>query len=324
VRRLIGVALLTLGFMTLSVPVLAAGKPTAIGPAKTAWWDASYPTTTPAEPPLPPGMSADQLLVAGLTVPLGQIGQTVRVTQALIGVSFTVPEGTTPASFRLVLAPGISTATGGARLPTGVALEACPAGVFKAGGHQPFDTAPAYDCTGRTSLAALSTDGTAVVFSDIARVARGKNLSFVIRPATTGIDRLVFEPPTTRSLTLLSFDSPPTFDSGGGAPVLPPVFVPPSATPVVPTPPAAPVVTPPVLTPPAPVVVPSTGSAEPPQLAAASSKVDDSEARAGALAGLALLVAAVCWLAATDRRTEETEWGFGRYRAPRVGRAPSL
>ncbi|MCW2542523.1 MAG: hypothetical protein JWM40_75 [Frankiales bacterium] len=323
-RRAIAVLLLVLGFTMLSTPVLAVGKPTAIGPTKTAWWDATYPTTTPAEPPLPPLMTADQLLVAGVTVPLGPpTNTTVRGIQALIGISFTVPEGTSPASFRLVLTGGVSTATGGARLPTGVALEACPAAAFKAGGHQAFDLVPAYDCTGRTSLASLSPDGTAMVFSDIARVARGKNLTFVIRPATTGPDRLVFLPPTARSLSLLSFDSPPVFDSGGGAPVLPPPpFVPPVPTtaPGV-TSPSLPPVAPPVVG--LPPVVP-TAAPETPAVVKAASTIDDGETRAGALAGLVLLVVAVGWLAATDRRPKETEWGFGRYRGPRDGRAPSL
>jgi hypothetical protein len=323
-RRLIAVLLMVLGFMLIGTPVLAVGKPTAIGPTKTAWWDATYPTATPAEPPLPPLMTADQLLVAGVTVPLGPpTNATLRGIQALIGISFTVPEGTSPASFRLVLTGGISTATGGARLPTGVALEACPAKAFKAGGHQPFDTVPAYDCTGRTSLASLSPDGTALVFSDIGRVARGKDLTFVIRPATTGPDRLVFLPPTARSLSLLSFDSPPVFDSGGGVPVLPPppfVAPVPTAAPVAPGPVLTPV-TPPVVS--APSVVP-TVVPEDSGVVSVASTIDDSETRAGALAGLALLVVAVGWLAATDRRTNETEWGFGRYRGPRDGRAPSL
>jgi hypothetical protein len=322
-RRAIAVALLVAGFFTLSAPVLAVGKPTAIGPTKTAWWDASYPTATPAEPPGPPGVGKDELLVAGVTVPLGPpTNQTLRGIQALIGVSLDVPAGTSPASFRLVLAPGISTATGGARLPTGVALEACPAQDFTAGGHQPFDRVPVYDCTGRTSLATLSPDGTALVFSDIARVARGKRLTFVIRPATTGLDRLVFRPPGPKALSLLSFDSPPAFDSGGG------LVPPPAPASQPPVPPALPTAGPVVV----PGVVPTTapGAAAPdvaptaPRLQAVASTVDDRRVRGGALAGLAMLVAGVAWLAVTDRRTQETEWGFGRYRAPRTGRAPAL
>lgn len=318
----------------LALPLLAAGPvfattpPSSIGPTKTAWYDASYPTTTPAPPPAPPGVGATDLLVAGATVPVPPpVGQTLRAIEALAAVSFTVPAGSTAASFTLELASGPSTATGGARLPTGVALEACPStDAFTAGGHQAFDTVPAYDCTGRTSIASLSADGTKVVFSDIGRVARGKLLAFVIRPGTTGLDRLVFTAPGPHSLTLLSFDSAPAFD-GGGTPVLPPVPVLPQPT----TAPGQPL--PPVgvgqlpglpSASPAASLAPPVISQEPATSAAAQAKPDDGRVRTIALAGLALLVVGVSWLTATDRRTSETEWGFGRYRGPRSGRAPSL
>ena len=327
-RRVVAV-LLALPLLALAAPVLAAPAPTAIGPTKTAWYDASYPTTTPAPPPLPPGVTATDLLVSGATVPLPSPVGTVRGTQALAALSFTIPAGSTAASLSLVLTGGLSTATGGAKLPTGVSLEACPTtGPWTAGGHQAFDRAPAYDCTGRTSLATLSPAGTVLEFSDIARVARGKLLSFVIRPATTPLDRLVFRAPTAHALTLLSFDTAPTFSSGGGfAPPPAPVVAP--TSPVVPAPDGPPVIGGPVVPPVPPASLPPLPSVAAPAttttpVALAAAPVDDGWVRASALAGLALLVVAVSWLMATDRRQDEAEWGFGRYRAARTGRAPSL
>jgi hypothetical protein len=59
---------------------------------------------------------------------------------------------------------------------------------------------------------------------------------------------------------------------------------------------------------------------------AAAPAADDTLVHWSALGGLALLLSAAAWLAVTDRRPDPgvQEWGFGRYRGPRDGQAPSL
>jgi hypothetical protein len=333
-RRPLVVVLLLAPTIALGTPAEAApGTPATVGPAITAWYDQSYPTATPTPPPLPPGVTGEDLYVAGSTVPVpGAI--TARAVGAIAAMSFTVPTGSTPASLVLPLTSTPSTATLGAKAPTGVTLEACPTtSAFRSGGEQPFDKAPTYDCSGRTSLSGLSADGKSVVFSDIARVARGRVLSFVIRPGTSGADRLVIAPPTAKALSLLDFDSAPTFTPAGTPQQSP---LPPAAGPA---PAAAPQAAPPVTLPlvgrpsPAAVAGPAVVASQPtvaaPQArpAAVAERVrDDSRARWLALAGLSLLLAAGGYLAGTDRRAAPLgqEWGFGRYRSLRDGQAPAL
>jgi hypothetical protein len=331
--------------LALAAPVIAApGRMPSIGPAKTAWFDQSYPTSSPTPPTLPAGVTTDDLYVAGATLPLAVLpvpvpatAGTVRGTLALAAMSFTIPGGTTPASLSLVLTSTPSSAAVGAKAPTGVTLEACPTtSSFQAGGHQPFDRAPSYDCSGRTSLSSLSSDSKSVVFSDIARVARGRLLSFVIRPSTTGVDRLVFAKPTSTALSLLDFDAAPAFTSRGDVPVpsLAPVVTAPTELanfpnhPIVALPPAGaklPTDLPTALASLAPHVVEAPAKREV-LLTAASPATEDTRTRVLALAGLALLLAAGCFLAFTDKDdlSEQKEWGFGRYRGVRDGRAPML
>jgi hypothetical protein len=336
--RLLAVPVLLGAVLSSAAPGLAApGATASVGPTKTAWYDQSYPTTTATPPPLPPGVAADDLYVAGATVPLDGLPAVavpppvgvLQVVLAVTAMSFTIPDGMSPASLTLVLASAPSTATAAGKLPTGVTLEACPTtSGFQAGGHQPYDKVPTYDCSGRTSFSSLSADGTSVVFSDIARVARGKVLSFVIRPGTTGADRLVLAPPTSRALSLLDFDSAPVFTPAGTVPL--PTY----PTGVV----AAPVIRSRPVLPSLSAAVPSPRSTAPEVSGASPSPVaslarvasapaaDDGRTRLLSLAGLALLLAAGGWLAFTDRQVEpvDGQWGYGRYRGIRVGRAPAL
>jgi hypothetical protein len=341
VKRLLAVPWLAVPLLASAAPGFAApGAPTSLAPAKTAWFDQSYPTATATPPPLPAGVTADDLYVAGATVPVKGLpvvsvpagASMLQGILAVTAMSFRIPDGVSPASLTLVLASTPSTAAVGGSAPTGVTLEACPTtSDFQPGGHQPYDQVPAYDCSGRTSVSSLSDDGTSVVFSDIARVARGKVLSFVIRPGTTGADRLVFAAPTSRALSLLNFDSAPVFTPAGtvpspaqtsgsveqpragrspdletlGVPRLGPVAA--SAGEVAPDVGHA----------------PSTVRLARPVGAVAT---DDSRVRLLALAGLALLLSGVGWLAFTDQRDEpvDQQWGFGRYRRHREGQAPAL
>ena len=337
-RRLLAVPAAVASLLTGVVPVQAApAGPRTLAPTATAWFDQTYPTATAAPPPAPAGVGAGDLYVAGATAPADGLPVPVPVpgAQAVLALSalrFEVPEGTSPASLTLVLSAGPSTASAGNRLPTGVTLEACPTtSGFRPGGQQPFDQAPAYDCSGRASFSSLSADGTSVVFPDIARLARGRVLSFVVRPGTTGADRVVFAPPAAKSLSLLDFDSPPVF-APDGAPAPPPTTAPrpgvggaPLSAPAGSV--AVPAVTPDTpVTPPVTVASPLAAAPGPALAAAQGTPADDTAVRWMALAGLAALLAAGALLSRTDRggSPQEQEWGFGRYRGPREGRAPGL
>lgn len=349
-----------------SLPGAAAGWATPATPAAptTAWYDASYPTATPKPPPAPPGVSDGDLVVEGATATTGVLPVTppagpgtVSRPVALSALSFAVPGGAMPASLTLELGSAPSTATAGAKAPTGVAPVACPlTGTFRPGGHQPYDQAPAYDCAGRTSQGHLSGDGTHVVFSDIGRVAQGKRLAFVLVPGTIGADRLVFLAPKATALSLLPFDTTPAFTPTGRllAPALP-------ATPVVPAPTrvANPVAALPALGAslpapgpgvPAPSVASSAVAAPAGQVGAALQAVRsplpaDGPARTAALVGLGVLTLAAAGLLVTDADSavgatwraaralatggdvppvSPAQLGVGRFRAVRQGPAPLL
>ncbi len=334
--------LLTGGLAVLAIPLPAGAAGPVPGPVRTAWYDASYPTKSAAPPAPQPGVAAGQLLVAGATVsaallpatPLG--GVTVTRPSAVAALAYVIPAGKSAATLTLTLVGGVSSAALGGRSPAGVTPLACPTtAAFVTGAQQPFDQLPAYDCSGRTSRGTLSADATSIVFSDIASVARGKDLSFVVLPGTLGPDRLVLAAPGPGSLGLLSFDSAPAFAPNGqptpaaGAPAVPPAA---PARPGAPSPfiGAAPSAL--GETGPQPSAAASAPAALPlaaPAVQRVSDALPRPSNRLKLLLGLALLVAGAAVLAATDRERPDRRdgaqvWGVGRHRAPRPGRAPAL
>lgn len=349
--------------LLLGAPASAQpAAPATIGPAASAWFDAGYPTAAAPKPPAPPGVGPDQLLVEGATVATSLVPAPLPVApvvaeKALTALTFRIPPGATAATLVLDLVPGTSTAQVTGKAPTGVTPQACPAtGSFEAGGQQPFDTLPTHDCSGRTSVGALSSDGSQLVFADIGGLAEGSTLSVVLRPGTLGPERLVIDTPSRAALTLLPFDAAPAFDGSGKPVTAPPA--PPPGHPVVTTPrpaesgfavdallPSGPE----KQSPPAPDAVPSVDPGAPAPAVgvspAASSRADDGATRAAALAGLLLLTAVVAWLAITDPRSrvggtwrvlqalrtgapvpvmEPEQWGYGVHRSVRTGPPPAL
>lgn len=361
-------------FAAVVLPSLLAGlsasaqpaAPASVGPAATAWFDAGYPTTAAPKPPAPPGVGPDQLLVEGATVATGLAPAPLPVPpvvaeKALTALTFRIPEGTTPATLVLDLVPGTSTAPATGRAPSGVTPQACPAtGAFEPGGQQPFDALPAHDCSGRTSVGALSSDGTQLVFADIGGLAEGSTLSVVLRPGTLGPERLVIDAPSKAALTLLPFDGAPAFDSSGEPVVAPsegpaaPAEVSAGSAPP-PPPPGSGTADLPTAELPGPAAAPDPGAvpvvdpaAPGPAVAAspaASALADDAATRVTALAGLLLLTAVAAWLAGTDPRSrvgatwrvlqaqrtgapvpvsEPQQWGYGVHRRVRSGPPPAL
>jgi hypothetical protein len=205
---------------------------------------------------------------------------------------------------------------------------------FKKGPQQVGSKAPVYDCKKRTAIGQLSTDKTAIQFPGIGRLAHGRRLSFVILPGTIGLERLVFAKPGKTSLRLLSFGSttpttPDPLPTDTSPPSGPPASAgnpPPSSTL-----PGSSANLPPVQS------VPTSGSGTAPQVAtnatptpaarvSAAKPLDDTRARAAAIALLVGLVAAAAWLASTDRRPRAAgaEWGIGRFKTSRTGPPPTI
>ncbi|HWC33417.1 MAG TPA: hypothetical protein VG650_01195 [Mycobacteriales bacterium] len=308
-----------------------SAEPTHVGPDKVAWYDASRASA--ATPPAPmAGVGAKDLLVEGLTIntallPISLPVPPIRQVTAFVALSFNLPHGATPASLTLRLTGG-STAALAKHLPSGVTPIACPVtSAFKSGLQQPTSAAPTYDCSKRSTVGQLSATGNTVTFPGISRLLTGNRLSLVILPGSLGVERLVLSPPNRKTLSLLSFGSPPTISP----PTIPPVPSPaasaggPGAAAVnVPPIPPAPAITAPAVVPSSPVIA----SAPPtPGLAALSlSKPDDHRERTAAIGMLVALIAAVGWLTATEhgKRAPATEYGVGRFRSSRTGPPPTI
>lgn len=144
-RRLLAVVALTGAGMLACVPAAQAQ-----GPARTGWWN----TATVSGTALPATTPPDQLhLAQGPAGPL-----------AFAAVSYPVP---TYASAELVLH-----VASGSEIGTPAVL-LCPTrdDRWKAGGDQPVDAAPAFDCAGRSVTAVLGSD------------AAGTTLTFLLDPS---------------------------------------------------------------------------------------------------------------------------------------------
>ncbi|HVT22316.1 MAG TPA: hypothetical protein VHE57_13120 [Mycobacteriales bacterium] len=299
-----------------------------VGPDKAAWYDAGR--ATPAAPPVPmPGVGPKDLVVEGLTIntsllPISLPIPPIRQVTALAALSFTLPDGATPASLTLKL-DGLNTTVIDKHLPSGVTPIACLAtSTFKSGAQQALSAAPKYDCSKRSTVGQLSSTGKAVTFPGISRLMTGDTLSVVILPGSLGIERLVFRPPTNRTLSLITFASPEPIDTPSATPTSPP---PPDVTapaaggsPRVPPIPPAPAGTGPQPSATAPVIAPT-----PQVTAVALSEPDDTRDRTAAVGLLVALAVAGMWLTATDhRRAKPQEMGIGRFRSLRSGPPPTI
>lgn len=310
----------------------AAGV-TSIGPDKVAWYDAGRATAAAPAAPMP-GVGPKDLVVAGLTIntallPISLPIPPIRQVADFTALSFDVPPGTSPASLTLRLT-GSNTASIDKHLPSGVTPIACPAtSAFKSGLQQPADAAPHYDCSKRSVVGQLTTNGQSVAFPGISRLLlSGNTLSVVILPGSLGVERLVFSTPTSSTLSLLSFaTSAPITTTPIPTPRVPGPGDPnahgvpaPAAVPPVPPAPAASAVAP-GASPPA--IAPTT---TPALIASALSKPNDHRERAAAIAMLVALLVTVGWLIVTERggRVATEELGVGRFRSSRSGPPPAI
>jgi hypothetical protein len=298
-----------------------------VGPDAVAWYDASRPVAAAPAAPMP-GVGPKNLLVSGLTIntallPISLPIPPIRQVTAFAALSFKLPEGATPASLTLHLT-GLDTTLIARRLPSGVTPIACLAtSRFKSGAQQPMSAAPKYDCSKRSTVGQLGISGKTVTFPGISRLLTGDTLSVVILPGSLGLERLVFAPPTNRTLSLLSFDEPAPIETPTIPPADPPAAPADQGAGSVPDLPSVPPV-PAVEQPPAPAPTPSIAPS-PDITTVALAKPDDTRDRTAALGLLVALVVAGLWLAVTDRgRSQAQEMGIGRFRSTRSGPPPTV
>jgi hypothetical protein len=325
-----------------------------IAPVKAAWYDESRPTTSTPKAP-EPGVKPHDLVVSGTTVNAAQLPlplpATLPVLQhvtAFTALSFRIPEDASPATLTLPLT-GFSTAKIAAKLPSGVTPVACPTtSAWRAGSQQSIAAAPAYSCKRLSSVGQLSTNGKAIVFPGIGRLVRGHTLSFVVLPGTLGVDRLVFTPPSRKTLSLLRLIGPPVRP----VPSIQATTPAPTGTAAAPAPgtvPGGPAVSvppvPKVSTAPMPGSTPQVATTTQPAVRAAADPLGDSRARTAAIGLLVMLVVVTLWLAVTDTsgrayttlrvlralsvggplpEVPAKEWGVGRFRGPRDGTPPTI
>ena len=297
-RRLAALAVLTAAF--------SAGTATsqALGPVRTGWWN----TATVSGTALPSATDPDDLHVA-----LGPAG-----TLAFAAVSYNAPTYSS-AVLTLQVVPN-------SQVGTPVVL-ACPTqdDSWGAGGDQPIDAAPAFDCAGRSVVGVLGVDS-----------AGGSTLSFLLDPSqqlAPGVTSLALVPgsgtpfsldlaaPTASSLTVETAPvapRPPAVqpsspaDSGSVSTHAPQALAPGSLTPAPPLGPA----------PVAPVVV-TTASPAPPVLAGPVAsgtdprsvrRLSSAEGRREAVVLLVLVLAGLIAAVAESRPTPPRLLG-GRARA---------
>jgi hypothetical protein len=317
-RRLLTVVLLA------PLLALAPGTARAQAPDAVGWWNAAHHSAVPATPPPPPDVAAgDLLLQGGDPGRLADAGSAPMPT-AFGALRFTVPDSATIGALTLQLGGGAQAADVRAYATTAS---------WRPVENGAIEDAPPPDLS-RYAVATLSSDGAALTFPDIGKLATDSGLlSVVLIPGAT--DRLVVLHPTATALTVTEAQ---------GTQVVPPVppVVPP-VTPVLPAVAPAPAMPPvPPLAPAAPQVAPTSAGpapqlpAQPVAAAAVGRRIVGDDRRTRVVVGLEALLVAVFFgllghgpLGALARLTGqsvtvEAERGVGRFRAAREGTAPRL
>lgn len=192
----------------MAVPAFA-DAPTAQG-----WWSSTHQG---AQPPAPPDVPVDGLLVQGAAAqPVAPGAPTLSdtpaqpaSTQALSALTFAVPTGSAVESLVLKVAGDP---------PESTTVSACVVtGSYEPVQNGEFATRPTFDCT-LTAVPVLdATAGTLSFDRALAALVRGGSLSFVLLPGR--VDRLVLQKPGASSLVLrrsggAGAPGPAAFDPG--------------------------------------------------------------------------------------------------------------
>lgn len=267
--------------LLLSWPGVAA----ADAPARTGWWNAA--SANGVALPLPT-TGADAL----------HVGQGPNGPSAYAAVAYDlVGQAVSGATLELKVVPNSSVGT--------VVLIACPTKdlTWKAGGNQPYDARPLYDCA-KGVRGLVAADATKVTFQlNAAQLLAGSGYSLAIVPSPTADPFTVdFAKPDATSLAPQVAPAPTGGPPSGPATAPPPYVPPPAASGSVPLP-AGPIAAPPALPVPGPAVAlpavpaPQAAPAPAPPTALARRPVEPVSNRDRYAAGslLALLAGALVW-----------------------------
>ena len=301
--RLRRVAAVSLG--TVSLTAALGGLALADAPTKAGWWNAA----TAGGVALPqPTTSTDDL----------HVSQGPSSPAAIAAVAYDVLGTLSDATLLLKVVPSSAVGT--------VSVAACPTkdSTWKAGGNQPYDAAPAYDCAHGVP-GVVAADGSTVTFLlDAAQQLPAGGLSLAIVPQEGATPFSVdFAKPDATSLTAqteapaVSAPAPaepaapppgPGVGTSGGAPITAGAAVPPPALEA-----AGPA---PVTAPELPQPQAAPAPAAPPLQAAAAREPVDNRDRYAAGTLLALLSGALVWALQQPASAPRLIGGAARKAAP--------
>lgn len=196
-RRLTAAAALAVTGSAAVVALLVAPA-SAQAPDVAAWWNAANVGNGAPPPPVPPDVPAGDLLVQGSngngSAPALPVSGAPATSQAVAGLSFDLPDGATVQSLTLTI--------DGTAPPSAPTIVACKATkTFFAEENGAWPDVPPSDCS-QTSSPKLSSDGTKLVFDDIAKLVNGGRLAVTLLPGA--LDRVVIKKPDDSALTVLT------------------------------------------------------------------------------------------------------------------------
>lgn len=197
-RRPVGAgAACAVAALSIMLTVPLTGPALAAAPTLQGWWNSAHQGI---QPPTPPDVPADGLLVQGAaaqpiapgTPGLGGTPAEPISIQALSALTFTVPAGSDVESLVLKIAGSP---------PQSTSVYACPVtGPYQPVQNGEFAERPPFDCTTSATPILDPVGGTLGFGSDLAGLVSKGSLSFVLLPG--GAERLVLQKPDAKALVL--------------------------------------------------------------------------------------------------------------------------
>jgi hypothetical protein len=195
-RRTAAVLLAITG--SAAVVALLGAPASAQAPDVAAWWNAANVGNGAPAPPAPPDVPAGDLLVQGSNgngaAPALPVSGAPATSQAVAGLAFDLPDGATVGALTLTI--------DGTAPPAAPTIVACrPTQSFAAVENGAWSDVPPSDCS-QTSSPKLSSDGTKLVFDDIAKFVHDGRLSITLLPGA--LDRVVIKKPDDSALAVMT------------------------------------------------------------------------------------------------------------------------
>jgi hypothetical protein len=194
--------------LTTGLAVLAAAPASAKAPDVAAWWSQANVGNGAPAPPAPPDVHSGDLFVEGSNAApaTSGLGAAPSSSQAVAGLSFTLPSGAQATSLTLHI---------DGSPPPQTSVTACSAtSSFGSESNGPYTDVPTYTCN---QTAAAKLKGDTLVFPDIGNLASLGSLSLVLLPGP--LDRVVLKKPTGSALSVTGgVKAPPPLKTGSSPP----------------------------------------------------------------------------------------------------------